>query len=260
MAISVTIQRPNLQDGDILDAAALTAITAVNVSISGAVASDEFLAYKAQVTAALNAAVAALVLPPVGAVIPFAGFDAPVGWLPCDGRSLVRSEHPKLYSAIGNYWGSVDAEHFNLPDLRGRTLFGVDGSTGRTNAAVTLGSVGGSQAVSLSLAELPEHIHHVQSTTGISSTQGDHTHQLSEKVVLQKAQDGYPDEDIWGNGYNQTPSYAFPDDDPDRWTSAAGAHSHSVEIPARDTDAVGSSAAHDNIPPMAAINWMIRVS
>lgn len=101
MAISVTIQRPNLQDGDILDAAALTAITAVNVSISGAVASDEFLAYKAQVTAALNAAVAALVLPPVGAVIPFAGFDAPVGWLPCDGRSLVRSEHPKLFTAIG---------------------------------------------------------------------------------------------------------------------------------------------------------------
>jgi microcystin-dependent protein len=260
MAISVTIQRPNLQDGDILDAAALTAITAVNVAVTGAVASDEFLAYKAQVTAALNAAVAALVLPPVGAVIPFAGFDSPTGWLPCDGRSLVRSEHPKLYAAIGIYWGSVDGEHFNLPDLRGRTLFGVDGSTGRTNVAATLGSVGGSQAVALGLGELPEHTHHVQATTGITSATGDHKHQLSEKVVLQKAQDGYPDEDIWGNGYNQTPSYAFPDDDPDRWTSEAGGHSHTVEISPRDTDPAGSGAAHDNIPPMAAINWMIRVS
>jgi microcystin-dependent protein len=184
MAISVTIQRPNLQDGDILDAAALTAITAVNVAVTGAVASDEFLAYKAQVTAALNAAVAALVLPPVGAVIPFAGFDSPTGWLPCDGRSLVRSEHPKLYAAIGIYWGSVDGEHFNLPDLRGRTLFGVDGSTGRTNVAATLGSIGGSQAVTLGLGDLPEHTHYVQSTTGITSSIGDHTHQLSKTATL----------------------------------------------------------------------------
>lgn len=260
MAISVTIQRPNLQDGDILDAAALTAITAVNVSVAGAVAADEFLAYKAQVAAALNAAVAALVLPPVGAVIPFAGFDAPVGWLPCDGRSLVKSEHPKLYAAIGIYWGSVDGEHFNLPDLRGRTLFGVDGSTGRTNVAVTLGSVGGSQAVALGLAELPEHSHYVQASTGVTTTVGDHTHELSGKVVLQKPQNGYPDEDVFGDGYNQTPSYAFPDDDPDRHTSPAGGHSHTVEIAPRHTDPVGSSVAHDNIPPMAAINWMIRAN
>jgi microcystin-dependent protein len=82
---------------------------------------------------------------------------------------------------------------------------------------------------------------------------------VSDKVVLQKAQTGYPDEDIYGNGYNQTPAYAFPADDPDRYTSVAPAHTHTIDIPATTTTATGSGGTHDNMPPFATIRWIIRV-
>ena len=261
MPVTVTIQRPNLVDGDVLDAAALAAMTAVNVTVAGAVASDEFNAYKTQATNSLNSSITSLVLVPVGSVVPFAGTSIPANWWACDGQLLSRTSYAALFAAIGTSWGAGDGlTTFGIPDLRGRTLLGLDTGATRTPGAATIGATAGTSSVTLTTAQMPSHNHVVDPAIATTSTSGSHRHGISANVVLQKAQVGYPDEDIWGNGYNQTPSYAFPDDDPDRWTSAAGAHSHSVEIPARDTDAVGSSAAHDNIPPMAAINWMIRVS
>lgn len=49
------------------------------------------------------------------------------GWLLCDGRSVRRSVYPALYAAIGIAWGGdKDAGTFNLPDMRGRFLRGVN--------------------------------------------------------------------------------------------------------------------------------------
>lgn len=42
----------------------------------------------------------------------------PKNWLPCDGRSLVRADYAALFAALGTAYGSVDASHFNIPDLR----------------------------------------------------------------------------------------------------------------------------------------------
>lgn len=73
---------------------------------------------------------------PIGCIMPFAGPEdrIPDGWLLCDGRSLSRSgDYYALYSAIGITWGfpkSEDAEgnkYYNLPDLRGVFLRGVNG-------------------------------------------------------------------------------------------------------------------------------------
>jgi hypothetical protein len=44
---------------------------------------------------------------PVGTIQPFAGFGAPPGWLPCDGRVVSRSEYPELGEILP----------FKLPDL-----------------------------------------------------------------------------------------------------------------------------------------------
>ncbi len=69
-------------------------------------------------------------LVPAGTVVPFAGDKVPDGFLLCDGRSLSRTDYPKLFAAIGTAHGSVDANSFNLPDYSGRFLRGVDGSAG----------------------------------------------------------------------------------------------------------------------------------
>ncbi|WP_375646028.1 phage tail protein [Bartonella sp. CM87QHHN] len=51
----------------------------------------------------------------------------PDGWLPCDGKAYLRSDYPALYEAIGIRWGGADSwTKFNVPDLRGVFLRGVD--------------------------------------------------------------------------------------------------------------------------------------
>lgn len=261
MPISVTIQRPNLVDGDILDAAALAAITAVNVTVAGAVAADEFSAYKTQANNSLNSTVASLVLVPVGAVVPFAGTTVPANWMVCEGQALLRSSYTALFAAIGTTWGSgtTASTSFNIPDLRGRTVFGIDGGAQRVAAATAVGYTAGAEKINLTVANMPAHNHVVDPALATTSSSGSHRHQVSDKVVLQKAQTGYPDEDIYGNGYNQTPAYAFPADDPDRWTTTDGAHTHTVDIPSTSTTYVGGGGSHDNMPPYAAIRWIIRV-
>jgi len=85
---------------------------------------------------------------PAGMVTPYAGSTAPAGWLLCAGQSLLRADYPNLFAAIGGTYGAVDATHFSLPDMRGRTAVGVDPGTGRIGAYVAgaLGSSGGQES------------------------------------------------------------------------------------------------------------------
>lgn len=66
---------------------------------------------------------------PVGTIIAYSGRNVPEGWLLCDGRPINRSVYQDLYNAIDTSWGKGDGSStFNLPDLRGRFLRGVDNS------------------------------------------------------------------------------------------------------------------------------------
>ena len=69
---------------------------------------------------------------PVGTIIAWGGTDktVPAGWMICNGKALSKTGYKELFAAIGASWGSA-GDKFNLPDLRGRFLRGVDGGTGR---------------------------------------------------------------------------------------------------------------------------------
>jgi len=66
---------------------------------------------------------------PAGAIIPFAGPEdkVPVGWLLCDGTAYDQADYPRLFDVIGTFWGGPSPEMFNVPDLRGVGLRGVNG-------------------------------------------------------------------------------------------------------------------------------------
>lgn len=67
---------------------------------------------------------------PVGTIIAWGGDDVnkiPGGWKLCDGTSVLKTDYPQLYQIIGDVWGTSGAS-FNLPDLRGVFLRGVNGS------------------------------------------------------------------------------------------------------------------------------------
>jgi hypothetical protein len=70
-------------------------------------------------------------LTPPGTVINFAGATCPSGFLAADGSSQLISAYSNLASALNvgtnlYAWGSADTTHFNLPDLRGVFVRGMD--------------------------------------------------------------------------------------------------------------------------------------
>jgi microcystin-dependent protein len=93
---------------------------------------------------------------PTGAVMPFAGSAAPAGWVLCDGSAISRTTFSALFIAISTTYGAGNGSTtFNVPDLRGRAVFGKDNMGGvaanRLTAAntgvtgTTLGSAGGDE-------------------------------------------------------------------------------------------------------------------
>lgn len=71
---------------------------------------------------------------PAGMIVPFAGDTnkIPQGWILCDGREISRTAYSDLLDAIGIAWGPGNGvSTFNVPDLRGAFLRGVDLGAGR---------------------------------------------------------------------------------------------------------------------------------
>jgi microcystin-dependent protein len=118
---------------------------------------------------ALVAAVRDALCPP-GTVVAYMGTTAPDGWLLCQGQSVSRTLYNNLYTVIGNASGSADTASFNVPDLRGRFLRGVDGSAGRdldsgTRTAMNPGGNPGNLVGSVQADALKSHTHTVYAVT-----------------------------------------------------------------------------------------------
>ena len=88
----------------------------------------------------------------IGALKMYAGLGAPAGWLECNGALLNSSDYPELYAVIGMRYGGSGSQ-FNVPDFRGRTAIGADGST------YLVGAAGGEATHTLTEAEMPAHYH-----------------------------------------------------------------------------------------------------
>jgi microcystin-dependent protein len=92
----------------------------------------------------------------VGEIVLLPYTFAPVGFLPCDGRTLAISEYETLFNLIGTTYGGDGQSTFNLPDFRGRAPIHMGTGQG---VSYVLGESGGSETVSVSAAQLPAHTH-----------------------------------------------------------------------------------------------------
>ena len=109
---------------------------------------------------------------PVGVIMPFAGTSTSLGpsWMLCDGRSISRTLYSNLYAAISDAYGGGDGStSFNIPDLRGRTIFGAAPGN-------AVGNVSGHAKIPL--GAMPSHTHTMTSdfSPGALPALGDHTH------------------------------------------------------------------------------------
>lgn len=115
------------------------------------------LATTAFVQSALTSAVSA------GAVSYFARATAPAGWLAANGAAVSRTTYADLFAAIGTTFGAGNGSTtFNLPDLRGEFVRGLDDGRG-VDAGRSLGSAQASQNLA--------HTHEYMEVMGVDNTQ-----------------------------------------------------------------------------------------
>lgn len=103
----------------------------------------------------------------------------PRGWALCDGQLLPINQNQGLFSLLGTTFGGDGRVNFALPDLRGRTPIHVGGSH-------TLGERGGEQAHTLSIAEIPTHVHVANASASSTNTQA-----LATNTVLAPLNNAY---------------------------------------------------------------------
>jgi microcystin-dependent protein len=168
------------------------------VAVDDSISTDQFLIYRPGSSGGLFSMTKQVLLKhvptvPIGAIFPFAGpsTTVPSGYLLCDGAEVKISAFPQLYAIIGyNYKPSIDlvgSGTFALPDLRGRFPLGADNMnngitvpdknniTSQISSITTpanrvsdvtadvVGKSNGSQSVSLSVTNLPNHTHNLNS-------------------------------------------------------------------------------------------------
>jgi len=95
-------------------------------------------------------------VPMIGMIFPIVTIEPPPNVLPCDGSTYLRVDYPNLYDVLDTPF-IVDADHFLVPDLRGRTVIGAGG-------AFSNGNTGGEENHTLTVDEMPSHTHTIPLT------------------------------------------------------------------------------------------------
>ena len=85
---------------------------------------------------------------------------APIDWAWCDGSLLPIQQNTALYSILGVQYGGNGTSTFGLPNLTDR--FAVGQGQGPGLSPYTVGQSGGSKTVTLTLDEMPAHVHALQ--------------------------------------------------------------------------------------------------
>ena len=86
----------------------------------------------------------------------------PLGWLACDGSLLSIQGNAPLFALLGTAYGGDGVTNFALPDLRGRSIVGVNGAPVKVNpslSSIPLGTTAGSENATITQAQMPAHTH-----------------------------------------------------------------------------------------------------
>lgn len=189
----------------------------------------------------------------IGAVEMYAFNFAPSGRALCNGELLSISYNQTLFNLLGTTYGGDGSITFNLPDTRGRMVIGKGNS-------FSLGSKGGEEKHTLTLDEMPEHVHRFTKSTTITGSgtfsgtnaSGNKTSPLSS--VFSR---GYKNERIYSSISNKTMTGVI-DISADIQITPIDSSGNPISGDAKLT-LYGGGQAHDNMIPYTAITFAITL-
>ncbi len=156
----------------------------------------------------------------------FAGNFAPRGWAFCNGQLLPIAQNTALFAVIGSTYGGDARTTMALPNLQGRAPMGPGNGPGLTPRR--LGESAGTQAVTLTEAQIPAHTHTAQATPAPGSQNTpDSTSAISRAVGSNTAYDN--------TGANDT------------------------NLATQSISTTGSGGAHNNLQPFLTMNFIIAL-
>ena len=101
--------------------------------------------------------------PFIGEIRTFGFNYAPKNWALCNGASMDISQNTALFSILGTIYGGDGRQNFLLPDLQGRVP--SHPGTGAGLTPVKLGEKSGTEGVTLTTGQIPNHTHDVQASS-----------------------------------------------------------------------------------------------
>lgn len=151
----------------------------------------------------------------------FAGNFAPRGWAFCNGQLLPISQNTALFSLIGTTYGGDGKSTTALPNLQGRAPMHPGRGPGLT--ARRLGERGGTETVTLSEAQLPNHNHVLEGSRELGDNLNPGGHYLGRGTAMY-----LPPQDLAPMAPQSLPS-------------------------------AGASQAHNNLQPFLTMNFIIAL-
>ena len=153
----------------------------------------------------------------------------PKGWAQCNGQFLPINQNQALFSLLGTTYGGDGRVNFALPNLRGRASMHVGNGH-------SLGESGGAEAHTLTVAQLPQHIHLLQGV-GAQATLAGGAIPSASKSLAQAAAATTPISDV----------------------SLYGTGAPNIAMSAASVTNTGGSQPHENRQPYLTLNYCIAL-
>lgn len=141
----------------------------------------------------------------------------PKGWAACNGQLLPINQNQALFSLFGTTYGGNGQTNFALPDMRGRVPLHM-------GAGFTEGQAGGQETHTITIQEMPQHLHFAQATTATGS------------VIIPA-----------GNVLATTPAKIY------------GAPTTLTALNPGTVSSIGGSQAHENRMPLLALEYIVAL-
>ena len=114
---------------------------------------------------------------PLAEIRSFAGNFPPRGWVFCNGQLLSIAQWTAVFALVGTTYGGNGQTTFGVPDLRGRVPVGPGQGPGLPN--FQLGEMAGEASHTLTVNELPAHVHPATAPAATASTTATPTNALA---------------------------------------------------------------------------------